>query len=69
MTSDELVDIDESWNRFGTCQVANGYEVNRIARAIDFTKVFLCNDMYGIVDCRMLRDATLKFTLPASLPN
>jgi hypothetical protein len=54
MTSDELVDIDESWNRFGTCQVANGYEVNRIARAIDFTKVFLSNDMDGIVDCRML---------------
>jgi hypothetical protein len=69
MTSDELVDIDESRNGFGTCQVANGYEVNRIAWPIDFAKVFLGNDMDGVIDCGMLRNATLESSLPTSLSN
>ena len=67
MTSDKLIDIDKSRNRLGTCQVANGYEVDRIARTVDFTEVFLGDDMNGVIDCGMLLNATLESSLPASL--
>ena len=44
-------------------------QVTRIAGPVNFTKVFLGNDVHGVIDCGMLRNTSLESSFATSLAN